>query len=98
MTIVRNGTFFKLSADEVESAYREQEHIYQLADAQNHMIAYLEELDNCSVTEISRELLEKIVKRYEHSFDCNVPENDTWECAIKAVLDDETQKQENSLL
>lgn len=39
----------------------------------------------CQETD-SNYLLEDIVSRYEHDFDCNVPENVTWNNAVQFVL------------
>lgn len=49
MEIIRNGKFIKLTSEEVEKAYREQKHAYQVGDARSQLLAWLsdENYDVC---------------------------------------------------
>lgn len=104
-----------LTPDEVEAAYREQERIYRLTDAEKHFLEVVgydidcddDDADNLvsaqkfedtygfSISEAinfgaDNYLMADILQKYEDSCDCNSPENDNWENAVRAVLRDHT--------
>ena len=80
----------ELSEGEIEQAFRIQEKKYRLEDVRNAIYAVYES------EQISEEEYEKIydnekfqeavLEEYEKRFSCNVPENVTWEEAVKEVL------------
>ena len=103
MNINRNGKTDALTAEELEQAYREQQHNYKLEDAKNqfcdyHRRNFAYELVFANCFGFSRKevcdpnsmhyLLEDFVASYEKHHDCEQAENDIWQEVIRNVLID----------
>ena len=100
MKIQRNGKEIELTPKELLAAYREQEELFRLEDAKQHLNDLNEwECKDSHGVIITDHLLEKyladdiilasILDKYDVIFDCNRAENDMWEDAIKAVVTEE---------
>lgn len=104
-----NGVGYTMTHQEIEAAYRYQEHQYRLQDAKrqlNIIIFGYDDADpedsefNDDLRRFERQyntsyekatacdMLEEYLRRYESRFDCDQSENDQWEAAILAVLED----------
>ena len=70
-----------------EEIYRKREREYRLLDAERHLEDY-EEMSGTKLGDINRKkLLNDLVDLFEKYKDCSVAENDTWEAAIKQLLE-----------
>ena len=74
-----------LSSEELERAYRIQEHNYFLMDARNHLDEYVED-GVIREEDITDDVLEDLVSFFQDRFDCNSPENIIWEYVIEKYL------------
>ena len=101
MIIIRNGKKITLTPEELEQAYREQKHNYQIADAEERFNDYLRiqfgdvesfeacfgfPADDVCDPDSSFYLLEKFLAAYEKHHDCNTAENDDWHSVIRNTL------------
>lgn len=97
MTIARNveiaGVLQKisitLSDEELEKAYREQERLYRMEDIRDHLNNMEKnELFGYTAKEVADDsaLMERIFQRFVDFQDCNLPENDVMDDAIRSVL------------
>lgn len=79
-----------------EAVFREVEHKYLLADADYHVEEYIlsntglrpdlvEEFIKIRIPNYD-DFLEKCVKRYEKTCDCNIDQNSTWREAVSFVF------------
>lgn len=81
----RKPTAEDLSESELEKAFRIQEHNYLRMDASYHVEGYI---DNGRVREedITDDVLEEIVTRFEHDQSCECSENAVWENVIEDYI------------
>lgn len=90
----------ELTSDEIEKAFRTQEHNYRLADADQQMefrfsgdeewfkSIYGFSLEDACCEDSEHYVLEEVVSNFEESFDCETPENEIWNEVIDKVLAD----------
>lgn len=80
----------ELTAEEIEQAFRIQEKKYRLEDVRNAIYsAYESEQiseEDYEKIQDNEKFQEAVLDEYEKRFNCNVPENVTWEYALKEVL------------
>ena len=79
------GASYVMTEDQIEAAYRYQEHQYLIEDAKNQLelnADWIEDRYGYSYDEISG-VAEELGKRFEESCDCNIPENETWNAVIE---------------
>lgn len=80
MTIERGGKQYKLTPEEIEEAYREQQRKYLLIDAEDHLADYLEHHELPKLKKKARiRACEELVDIFERYSDCNIDENSRWE-------------------
>ena len=77
----------ELSDEEIEAAFRIQQHRYRREDAAN-MLKDMYEWEQISEEQWKQgnEMLDEIVQRYEDTIECNVDENTLWRNACEYVL------------
>lgn len=76
---------YEMTEDQIEAAYRYQEHQYLIEDAKNQLelnADWIEDRYGYSYDEIIG-VAEELGKRFEESCDCNIPENETWNAVIE---------------
>lgn len=79
------GTSYVMNEDQIEAAYRYQEHQYLIEDAKNQLefnADWIEDRYGYSYDEIIG-VAEELGKRFEESCDCSIPENETWNAVIE---------------
>lgn len=79
------GASYVMNEDQIEAAYRYQEHQYLIEDAKNQLelnADWIEDRYGYSYDEIIG-VAEELGKRFEESCDCNIPENETWNAVIE---------------
>ena len=102
MKIIREGKEYTLTAEELEQAYRERQHIYLLSDAADQLEEFVRvhfdededvfadaigfTVEDACNEDSKHYLLEKIVAAAQNTGDCNRAENDIWQDAVKDVL------------
>ena len=96
MRIERNGQLVKLTAKEIEQAYRIKEREYRLEDAKRHILddfddEFLVKEYGCFCQDLINEdsdlyLLDIFVDTFFDIFDCNQSENTLWTLAILEAL------------
>lgn len=80
---------YEMTEDQIEAAYRYQEHQYLIEDAKNQLelnADWIEDRYGCSYDEIIG-VAEKLAKRFEESYDCSIPENETWNAVIEEYFE-----------
>ena len=72
-----------------EEIYRKKEREYRLLDAKRHFEDYEQALGSYILLEKDErlQLLNDLVDLFEKHKDCSIAENDTWEAAIKQLLE-----------
>lgn len=76
---------YEMTEDQIEAAYRYQEHQYLIEDAKNQLelnADWIEDRYGYSYDEIIG-VAEKLARRFEESFDCSISENETWNAVIE---------------
>ena len=76
---------YGMTEDQIEAAYRYQEHQYLIEDAKNQLelnADWIEDRYGYSYDEIIG-VAEKLARRFEESFDCSISENETWNAVIE---------------
>lgn len=79
------GASYVMTEDQIEAAYRYQEHQYLIEDAKNQLelnADWIEDRYGYSYDKIIG-VAEELGKRFEESCDCNIPENETWNAVIE---------------
>lgn len=99
MEIIRDGISYTLTAEELESAYREQQRDYRRADAADALDGYCASLPNYNDVLVAKcgraydeliqdvALLDCIVSIFEEDFTCDSDENTMWRNAVEKALD-----------
>lgn len=80
---------YEMTEDQIEAAYRYQEHQYLIEDAKNQLelnADWIEDRYGYSYDEIIG-IAEELAKRFEESFDCSIPENETWNAVIEEYFE-----------
>lgn len=80
---------YEMTEDQIEAAYRYQEHQYLIEDAKNQLelnADWIEDRYGYSYNEIIG-VAEELGKRFEESCDCNIPENETWNAVIEEYFE-----------
>lgn len=80
---------YEMTEDQIEAAYRYQEHQYLIEDAKNQLelnVDWIEDRYGYSYDEIIG-IAEELAKRFEESFDCSIPENETWNAVIEEYFE-----------
>lgn len=80
---------YEMTEDQIEAAYRYQEHQYLIEDAKNQLelnADWIEDRYGYSYDEIIG-VAEKLGKRFEESCDCSIPENETWNAVIEEYFE-----------
>lgn len=83
------GASYVMTEDQIEAAYRYQEHQYLIEDAKNQLelnADWIEDRYGYSYNEIIG-VAEELGKRFEESCDCNIPENETWNAVIEEYFE-----------
>lgn len=80
----------ELTAEELEKAFREQEHKYRLEDAETalHNAYESEQISEETYEAIkdNEKFHEAVLVEFDKRFSCNIPENTIWEMAWKEVI------------
>lgn len=93
MKIERDGTFYELTAEELERAFREKERQYLCEDAELHFMEFVNGIFLAAygftfedaIDEYSKDyVLPRFVERFMDEQDCNEPENAVW----KRIVDE----------
>lgn len=80
---------YEMTEDQIEAAYRYQEHQYLIEDAKNQLelnADWIEDRYGYSYDEIIG-VAEKLARRFEESFDCSISENETWNAVIEEYFE-----------
>lgn len=80
---------YEMTEDQIEAAYRYQEHQYLIEDAKNQLelnADWIEDRYGYSYDKIIG-VAEELGKRFEESCDCNIPENETWNAVIEEYFE-----------
>lgn len=83
------GASYVMNEDQIEAAYRYQEHQYLIEDAKNQLelnADWIEDRYGYSYDEIIG-VAEELGKRFEESCDCNISENETWNAVIEEYFE-----------
>lgn len=80
---------YEMTEDQIEAAYRYQEHQYLIEDAKNQLelnADWIEDRYGYSYDEIIG-VAEKLAGRFEESFDCSISENEIWNAVIEEYFE-----------
>lgn len=83
------GATYIMTEDQIEAAYRYQEHQYLIEDAKNQLelnADWIKDRYGYSYDEIIG-VAEKLARRFEESFDCSISENETWNAVIEEYFE-----------